>query len=95
MTDHQTKPDPNGEQALVSLAGRVRARHCEVGGDNDAWRLAVWASDLVGLLGYVRAWTDECRVADDADDENVQQGVAELFAAWEGYLHRRGRRDGG
>lgn len=86
-------PDLDSEQALANLAGRVRSRHCEPGSDSDAYNLAVWVTDLIGVIGGVRAWADHTRTAPE-DDEAGHDIARDLFADWERYLHRRGRRHG-
>lgn len=75
-------------QALLNRIGRVRTRHCEIRGDNDAYELARWADDALSVIGVVEAWA-EMRSDKDAGDEDHAQADTDLFSAWGRFVHDR------
>jgi hypothetical protein len=75
-------------QSLLNRIARVRSRHCEVGGDNDAYELARWAFDALGVVGTVEAWF-ESRTDEDADEEDRDFADSDLVLAWGRFVHDR------
>lgn len=56
MSDHLDLP------AITNLAGRIRARHCEPGGDVEAYDLARAAQDLLAAIVKLRSAALVCAV---------------------------------
>lgn len=79
---------PETAQAVANRIGRVRSRHCEVGGDNDAYELARWAEDAHAVVGMVQAWA-ETRTDKDADEEDRDDADGDLLATWRTFVHDR------
>lgn len=76
----------DNEQAMMNRIGRVRSRHCEPGGDSDAYELARWADDALAIVGAVEAWAETRTDKDGSDEGNAD---ADLFSAWNRFLHDR------
>lgn len=89
----ETKPDLDSERVMVDLASRVRSRHCEAGGDREAYELAVWAIDLMPFYGHVQAWAEIAETTPPGEQEH-DEVEADLFLAWKRFLHKRERRHG-